>query len=392
MRYYSNQNVFDAGLDRIRYIYDEFPLVICNFSGGKDSTVCLHLCLQVAREKNRLPLKVLFIDQEAEYQNAIDYIREVMNHPDVEPLWIQAPFKIFNATANKNHWLEAWEEGAEWIRPKEDIAIKENTFGTERFTELFSAISNTMFPNTKTAKISGVRTEESPARFLGLTGQKTYKWITFGRKERSKWESYTFHPLYDWSYTDIWKSIHDNKWSYCKIYDYMYQRGVPIQRMRVSNLHHETAVKSLFNVREVEPDNWNKVCKRLEGINTVLQMGEKQYFNTTLPYMFKDWKEYSYYLVDNLIEEKYREHFTKKFKAMEKMYLEIAEVAGLYQTFVQSIIVNDIFFTKLGNWQTTADIMAFIIYKRDGEVSRKGYNKFVKYYQEHYENHSETSK
>ena len=65
MKIYNNQNVLDAALNRIRFLFDEFPNVIVGFSGGKDSTATLNLCLQVAEEKKRLPLKVLFIDQEA---------------------------------------------------------------------------------------------------------------------------------------------------------------------------------------------------------------------------------------------------------------------------------------------------------------------------------------
>ena len=59
MKIYKKQNVWDAALDRIRWIYDEFPEVVVSFSGGKDSTVLMELTKIVAREKGRLPLKVM---------------------------------------------------------------------------------------------------------------------------------------------------------------------------------------------------------------------------------------------------------------------------------------------------------------------------------------------
>ena len=85
MKIFQKQNVWDAALERIRWLFDEFPNVIVNFSGGKDSTVCLHLALKVAEEKNRLPLKVAWIDQEAEWQATSDYVQSVMEDKRVEP-------------------------------------------------------------------------------------------------------------------------------------------------------------------------------------------------------------------------------------------------------------------------------------------------------------------
>lgn len=51
MKYYRKQNVYEAGLERIRFIFDEFPEVIVSFSGGKDSTNVLNLALKVAKER-----------------------------------------------------------------------------------------------------------------------------------------------------------------------------------------------------------------------------------------------------------------------------------------------------------------------------------------------------
>lgn len=84
MRYYKKTNVLEEALDRIRYLFDEFPNIIVNISGGKDSTVVFNLAMQVAKEKNRLPLKVSFIDQEAEWDIVIEHIRTIMYRDDVD--------------------------------------------------------------------------------------------------------------------------------------------------------------------------------------------------------------------------------------------------------------------------------------------------------------------
>lgn len=110
------------------------------------------------------------------------------------------PIKIFNSTSTLQPWLYCWAEGEEWIRPKEEISIKVNKYNTERFKYLFTNIIDVEFPDTPTAYIAGVRYEESPSRFIGLTSQATYKWITWGNANNKKLNHYTFYPLYDWSY------------------------------------------------------------------------------------------------------------------------------------------------------------------------------------------------
>src|SRR3990167_10380009 len=130
MKIYLKDNVYEAALKRIRYIFDEFDTVIVNISGGKDSTVVLELAIMVAKERGRLPQLVMFIDQEAEWDATIQQVRSIMSRREVNPIWLQVPFKIFNATSNIEPWLNCWEEGKEWIREKEKISIKENVYGT----------------------------------------------------------------------------------------------------------------------------------------------------------------------------------------------------------------------------------------------------------------------
>jgi predicted phosphoadenosine phosphosulfate sulfurtransferase len=350
MKIYKTKNVFDEALERIRFLFDEFPEIVISMSGGKDSAVIFELSRIVAREKGRLPLKVFWLDQECEFENTVKYIKGVMYDPDVIPLWYQIPFRLQNATSANEQWLNCWGEGEEWVRPKDPISIKENTFGVDRFVALMEAIMSQTL-DKPTAVLTGVRTEESPARFVALTEDPTYKWITWGNKIDAAKEIYNFHPLYDWTYLDVWKAIYEHNWAYNKHYDNLFRYGVPVRKMRVSNYFHETAVHSLFLLQEVEPATYERATQRISGLDTAAKLGQDDWFVYDLPFMFQDWVEYRDYLLEKLITDpKIREKFAKRFASIERRYSR-SQGPEMQKTFINSILCNDVELTKLANWE-----------------------------------------
>ena len=83
MKIFLKDNVWDVALQRINRIFDDFDNVVISTSGGKDSTVTMELALMVAEQRGRLPLKMMFLDQEAEYRMTIEYMRKAMADPRV---------------------------------------------------------------------------------------------------------------------------------------------------------------------------------------------------------------------------------------------------------------------------------------------------------------------
>jgi predicted phosphoadenosine phosphosulfate sulfurtransferase len=365
MKVYGKTNVLEEARSRIKFLFQEFDEVIVGFSGGKDSTVILNLCLEEARRIGRIPLSVMFLDQEAEWQTVIDYVETVMYSKEVKPYWLQVPIKLFNATSHTSEWLHCWEEGGDWIREKDPISIKENVYGTDRFHEMFPAFLKHHFSGKKVCYVSGVRTEESPARFIGLTSKATYKQITWGKILNRGEEHFTFYPIYDWSYSDVWKAMFENKWRYCKIYDYMYQYGVPPRNMRVSNLHHETAIHALYYLQEIEPDTWNKLTARLEGINTTSKIDKADNFQVKeLPFMFKDWQEYRDYLLDNLVlDPAIHKKFKDTFGQFDINYTGMDHIEDYHRVCITCILANDHFFTKLINFDRHPHVYNFRMFK-----------------------------
>jgi predicted phosphoadenosine phosphosulfate sulfurtransferase len=381
VKIYLKDNVYDAAKKRISYILDEFEHFGVWFSGGKDSTVTLNMVLEVAEEKGRLPVPVCFVDQEAEWQAVVDYVRLVMSDPRVKPFWLQVPIKLFNATSMDNPWLYCWEEGAQWMRPKEKIAISENIYGTDRFLKIFPKFLQHEHPKQKVAYFSGVRAEESPNRASGLTIGKTYKHVTWGKVEKKIDDQYTFYPLYDWGWRDIWKAIHDNRWEYCSIYDQFYRYGISPYKMRVSNLHHETAVDQLFYLQEMEGETWDRLTNRLSGINQARHITKKQMFSvSSLPYMFQSWKEYRDYLASKLIQtDERRSMFKAKFDWMDKKFKDMALSDDRHRNEIVCVLANDYHFTKLDNFMGRPETVNFLKHKRGKKINWTLPEMYLKY-------------
>jgi len=352
MKIYSDKNVWEAALERMNFLFDEFEEVTVGYSGGKDSTVIFELAKKVALERGRR-ISVLFIDQEAEWNETIEMVRYVMSDKIVDPYWYQIPIRIENATSFKDTFLYCWEPGKKWLREKEPISIKENTYGVGWWYGIFGAIFNKDFAGKKHCCVSGVRCEESPGRHAALINGRVYKHITWGNKKAGRNNHFTFYPLYDWSYTDIWKAINDNGWKYNKMYDLQYQYGVSLKHMRISSLHHETAVDSLFYLQEVDHELYDKLVERLGGVDMAGKMGYENYFIEKVPYMFSGWREYGEYLAKNLIKnEKWKQDIKDFIDYHEKLFKGYPDLMDkACRVVVQSILANDYALTKLKNFK-----------------------------------------
>lgn len=379
MKIYQKINVYDAAIERIRYLFDEFENICVCISGGKDSTVIMNLALKVAEERNRLPLDIMFLDQEAEWQTVIDYIREISKDPRVRMHWFQMPIRLFNASSHTENWLGCWTPGAEWMRPKEPNSIHNNKFGTDRFVPVFAEILNSMYGGQKACYLTGVRAEESPIRRIGLCTARTYKHVTYGKILNKARDQYNFHPLYDWTTSDIWHAIEKFQWPYCHIYDQMYRAGQGQREMRVSNLHHETAMLQLQFLQEIEPQTWKALVKRLGGINTQKHLAkESTKLPPKLPSAFTSWLDMRDYLTDKLIvDESQRETFIKKWIEMDRVYSDIKSKDSMHKVQIRAILLNDYHMTTVNNWERDPNVAEWRRWRHKGKPIKNASNKYI---------------
>ena len=324
MKVYNNQSVFDAALDRIRRIYDEFEHVYVSSSSGKDSTIVTELAVIVAREKGRLPVDVCFCDQEIEYQATVDYFRRLAQRKEINLHWFQVPYSLNNATSfdDNNLWVKCWDEGAKdkWMHPREPNAITDYGDLTKGKEIDFYQCCDLMGPyiygkGVPFASMLGITAEESLNRYTLMHKKKpVYKDMFYASKRNVK-GSFTFYPIYDWKVADVWHAIATNHWMYSTYYDKMFQMGVPKNQMRISSIIHETATVSLNQLKEIEPATFERLTQSIGGINTyrMLYQGDL-YLPSKVPPMFSGWLEYRDYLMDHVVSEKQRPIFEKFIK------------------------------------------------------------------------------
>jgi len=351
VKIYYKDNVVQAALKRTKFIYEHFGnKTFVSFSGGKDSAVCLELAHMVAEEMGLLPVNVMWLDQEAEWDMTVEYAKYVFNLPWVKPYWIQAPFVLDCSLNGHEDGLHCWNDNA--IREKDPISIH-NIPGSEKlvFGEMLDKIVKTFFPDG--CALYGMRCEESPSRRKGLVGIKKFVgpevWGADGQGNRRA------AVIYDWSVSDVWKFINERGLEYNKLYDLQYAYGVPVFNMRVSALIHETALKSLDYAQEFESEMWNKLAERIEGINTYKHCPEAWKCPDTLPEMFKDWKEYRDFLLNKLIvEEKHYNIMRARFDSDDKRtaFLPKNTADEVYKTHVKVVLKDDYCLTAMKNLGT----------------------------------------
>src|SRR5687767_12790853 len=96
---------YELARSRLRHVFERFDQIAVSFSGGKDSTVCLNLALEAARDTKRLPLQVLTFDEEAIPPETVEYLARTAEKPDIDFKWYCVPIEHRNACSpSEPHW------------------------------------------------------------------------------------------------------------------------------------------------------------------------------------------------------------------------------------------------------------------------------------------------
>ena len=376
-------DVLVAARERIAYAFEECERVYVSFSGGKDSTVMLHLVMDEAISRGR-KVGVLFIDLEGQYKLTVDLVRECleMYAANVEPWWICLPLHLRNAVSVYEPFWVAWEPEKEpaWIRRPPEGAITDSSIfpffrdGME-FEEFVPEFGEQYAEGKRCACFVGIRTAESLNRWRTLASRT--KETLDGRQYTTRVTPnvYNFYPIYDWSTEDIWAYQGRNPDKpYNRLYDMMYRAGLTIHQARICQPYGDDQRRGLWLFHLIEPETWSRVVARVNGANSgamyVRESGNISGYRRVSKPEGHTWQSFATLLLNSMPPKTY-EHFQNKILLhikwwMERGYaegipdeaeyaLEAAKRVPSWRRVVKSLLRNDYWCKGLGFSQTKSD-------------------------------------
>lgn len=269
-------DVLSAARQRISLALDASERAYVSFSGGKDSTVLLHLAIEEARRRNRR-IGVLFVDLEAQYQHTIAHVLACYRlYADlIDPYWVALPLNLRNAVSQYEPQWMCWdpERRKDWVRKPPKMAITDESrwpwFRRRmEFEELVPAFADWYADGRDTTCFVGIRTQESLNRWRSIAStskQRVNGWCWSTRKSPTTWNAY---PIYDWQTEDIWTYHARNPdMPRNEVYDLMHRAGLTIHQARICQPYGDDQRRGLWLYHMLEPQTWGKVVARVNGAN-----------------------------------------------------------------------------------------------------------------------------
>lgn len=324
---YRDFDVLTAARHRIKLVFDAFERIYVAFSGGKDSSVMLHLVMEEAIARNR-KVAVMLIDFEAQYADTIAHATEMFEtyKESIDPHWICIPMLLRNAVTNYEPRWTCWDPEKQnvWIRPKPEWCKTEADYpfaipGME-FEEFIVLFGEWYGQGEKCAGFIGIRAQESLHRYCAVaTWEKKdlmfdhHRWTT-----KIVAETYNCYPIYDWTTEDIWRYHAVYPWrAHNQIYDKMHMAGVPVSQQRLCQPFGDDQRRGLWLYHILEPQTWARLIARVNGANSgAIYIEEKGnitgYDKITKP-NGHTWKSFCNLLLQTM-PKKTRDHYTIRFK------------------------------------------------------------------------------
>ncbi len=319
-------NVYEQTQVRLGKIFDSFDNVYVSFSGGKDSSLLLFLCIDYIRKHcPGRKLGVFHMDYEVQYNETLRFVDEVLssNQDILEVFRVCVPFKVSTCTSMHQRYWRPWDEEMKdgWVRemPKGAYTGKDFPFFGNRmwdydFQRSFTRWHHELKKAKRTCCLVGIRTQESLVRWRTINQRDSFRFRGWKWARRVEPGIYNAYPIYDWLTTDIWTANGKFHYPYNHLYDLYYQAGVPLEKQRVASPFISEARSTLSLYRVIDPDMWGRMINRVNGVNftaiygTTTAVGFRQQVRLPKGY---SWEEYMRFLLSTLPKET-RENYQRK--------------------------------------------------------------------------------
>ncbi len=263
-------DVYEQAKARIRTLYKSGDRIVVAFSGGKDSTIILNLCLEVAGELGMLPIEASFFDEEIIYPGCVEYLERIAARDDVDFYWHSAHCPQVNAFSRDQPYWWTFDEQldpSEWLRePPSFIRWMDDN-------ELKGTISPRRFPpppGKSLISVQGIRAAESRNRRMSIFSSRGFM------TKENKYGHKSARPIFDWKDSDVWKAISEKKWDYASTYNIMYRLGISKARLRIGPPTMTAAAVSKLQMAAKAWPRWHsKLCLRLPGIRAASKFGKR---------------------------------------------------------------------------------------------------------------------
>ena len=264
-------NVLEAARTRVAKMFDDFDYVVVSFSGGKDSTAVLNLCLDEAKKRNALPLQVIFFDEEAIAPDTEDYVRRVAQLPEVDLKWFCVPLRHRNGAAQEDGYWFPWaeEDRDKWVRPLPPEAITEipglDMSNLDHRAGIADFVPYILDPKKGRAAVAlGIRAAESMTRLKAVVARNRENAWVIPADDRTPWFTKCY-PVYDWTTQDIWTAPAQLGWDYNHFYDVLEMAGVSHHGQRCAPPYGDEPLRGLHLWQETYPELWDKMVERVPG-------------------------------------------------------------------------------------------------------------------------------
>jgi len=324
-KYNQNVNVYDAAIERIAFIFENFPRIYLSFSGGKDSGVMLNLTIDYMRKHGiTKKIGVMILDNEANYEYSLTFMHSILekNLDILDVYWCCLPITLpCTVSAYAVEW-QCWgnRDEKQWIRPipKQSYIVHRDNHPFDFFREdmnydeFWDKFGDWYGQGQLTACMIGIRASESLNRFRAIMNAEkgTLKGQMWTKKNTHI--VYNCYPIYDWRTEDIWTANARFEWEYNGLYDIFYKAGVPIHKMRVASPFMSESKSSLGMYRVIDPHVWARLCARVQGANFIATYGKQLGYRSFKLPPGHTWKSFAKFLLDTLPKE-VAENFRLRF-------------------------------------------------------------------------------